>query len=268
MRNCTAAFCGSLMASLCMGGCGSPVPSTGVSAALDRQDSVAINAADVTFLTADNTVLHPDSSTPISTPLHNVTGGQLIGATWGQWESANATSTMSCRHDGSTEVKVLLTGLIANSVYSVFYRTFGPDSFNPFCPDEERSLVIPEACKGGHCAPLLDSSVATDATGSASYSGTVPGKCLANATQVFFEVIFHLDATTYGQLPNRLEFQTQLRPCATDTDCQSGDVCLATGAGLACQPASCASDSTTCRICSSSFGIDAFRQLEIRQKGF
>src|SRR5262249_9612676 len=104
--------------------------------------------------------------------------------------------------------------------------------------------------------------------GSARYIGSVTGKCLLDATQVFLEVTFHFDGITYGQLPNRLEFQTQLNPCATDADCTSGDICLPTGAGNACQPASCPAIPSTCRICSSSFGIDAFRQLEITQKGF
>jgi hypothetical protein len=253
-----------------LGGCASRTEPIEVvaSAALDRQDSVAINPEDVTWITTDGTVLHPDSNTPTDAPLHNSGGGQLVGATWGQWEAATATSTMRCRPDGSTEVKVQLGSLEPNATYSVFYRTFGPDSFNPFCSNEERVLVLAQACKGGHCSPQLDSDITTDAAGSASYAGVVTGKCLLDATQVFLEVVFHLDGLTYGQLPNRLEFQTQLRPCATDGDCQSGDVCLTTGLGLACQPASCSSDPTTCRSCSSSFGADAFRQVEITQKGF
>jgi hypothetical protein len=252
-----------------VGGCGSETGKVGAaaSAMLDRQDSVAVNPEDVTYLTADNTILHPDANTPDTAVLHNSGGGQLIGATWGQWRAATATSAMRCS-SGDTEAKLTFSALVPNAVYSIFYRTFGPDSFNAFCPNEERTVLLPPACKGGRCVPLLDSKFTTDATGGATYAGIVEGKCLLDATQVFLEVDFHLDGMTWGQLPNRLEFQTQLQPCAVDADCTGGDVCLATGLGLACQPSTCSSTPATCRSCSSSFGADAFRHVEITQKGF
>ena len=240
---------------------------TGGQTAPDRQDSVSAYNSDVTIVSAGGHVSQPNSSTPVDTPLHDVNGGALLGVTWGQWESATARSTMRCRQ-GNTDVTVRLDGLIPDAVYSLFYRTFGPESVNPLCPSEERALVIPEVCHGSNCVPTLDSHIVTDGSGSASYSGVIEGLCLLDATQVFLDVIYHSDGQTYGQLPNLREFQTQLRPCATDADCGGADVCLLSGLSQACQPVSCETDSTTCRVCSASFGQDAFRQLQITQKAF
>ena len=194
--------------------------------------------------------------------LFNINGTQL-GFTWGQFQAVDASSRVSCRRDGTTEVRVRLTGLIPNGVYSIFYRTFGPDSVNPFCPNEERSRVVPNLCHGPGCGGVApDSRIVADENGNASFVGRVDG-CLLDATTVLLDVIYHSNGVTYGQLPNALEFQTQLRPCQASASCDAGDICL----DNVCQPSSCGADPPIgCRVCISSFGRDAMRQAVIVQK--
>jgi hypothetical protein len=167
--------------------------------------------------------------------------GIPLGLSWGDWQTASARSRVSCKSDGNTDIRVRLSNLRPNAVYSLFYRTFGPDSINPLCITQERSLVVPERCNGAGCVPVLDSRIETDADGEATYVGEVAG-CLLDATTVLLDVIYHLNGTTYGQLPNQLEFQTQNPPGCTDPS-QSG-----------------------CDSCFSSFGNDAMRHAVIIQK--
>lgn len=170
--------------------------------------------------------------------------GSPLGLTWGEFQMIGADSRVSCRKDGTTNVKINLTGLVPNSVYSVFYRTFGPDSANPFCPNEERSVVVPNLCKGSQCQGLQpDSKILSDVNGTATFAGRV-NDCLLDATTTLLDVIYHSDGNTYFELPNFLEFVTQLTPCQTDLDCQSVDVCN----NNVCQPESCSVDQTTCAM--------------------
>jgi hypothetical protein len=231
--------------------------------------STVANGGDVTYVTPGGFVGHPNLNTPADTPLHDISGGASLGVTWGQWQAATATtSKLRCNADGSNDVKVLLSGLIPNGLYSVFYRTFGPDSYNLLCPSEERAELV-LTCPNGACKTgVLDSHVVADAKGNASLTGTVLGGCLLSDTQVFLEVIYHFDGHTYGQLPNKGEFQTQLTPCVSDADCPTiAPVCQPIGVGLACEPTTCDPNSGTgCNVYRGTFGEDAYRQVEITQK--
>jgi hypothetical protein len=157
-----------------------------------------------------------------------------------------------------------LSGLIPGGVYSVFYRTFGPDSITRSAPNEERSRVLPEVCNGSDCPAGAESEVVASGRGTAHYRGRVEGLCLLDAETVLFDVIYHLNGLTYGELPNALAFQTQLEPCLTNSDCAAGDECN-TDLQNTCQPIDCEATST-CRSCQSSFGNDAMRQAVIIQQ--
>src|SRR5262245_43020172 len=151
----------------------------------------------------------PGETSPSEALFNSV--GTPLGLTWGEWQKMTATSEMRCDKDGATEAHVNLEGLIPGGVYSIFYRTFGPASFNPFCSAEERGVVVPNACHGRGCPADPDSQVLANAKGKAHFVGRIEGACLLDATQVFLDVIYHFDGNTYGQLPNRLEFVTQLQ---------------------------------------------------------
>lgn len=190
----------------------------------DTADAVETFERDV-YEIVGSTLRNPGPSTSPGAPLFNV-AGVALDLTWGQWGGAAASSTMrvSGRH---TDADLVLSGLVPNGVYSVFYVTIGPDSENPLCLNVERALPFTSANR--HQQPDRSSFVAS-ADGGATYSGRVDGDLLG-ATQVFLEVIYHFDGQTYGSLPNRGEWLTQGQP--------------------------------TCR---SSFGEDAMRQLVILQK--
>jgi len=202
-------------------------------AAPDHADAIAHFSNDVYVIVAGALVVPvglcsvtpcPPGETLPDEPLFNVSSTPL-GLTWGEFLAATASSRVSC-HNGETSIRIDFAGLIPQSTYSVFYRTFGPDSINPVCPTAERSLVVPGPCKGSHCQTIpADSRMVTDATGEASFSASVDG-CLFDASQLLFDVIYHFDGSTYGALPNRGEFES----------------------------------------CHSSFGADALRQLIIVQK--
>jgi hypothetical protein len=235
----------------------------------DREDDVSPVRLDV-YVLVGTTLQNPiglctaDPCAPGETSPNEAMftlSGSPLGVTWGEFQMTAADSRVSCRKDGTTNIRINLTGLIPNSVYSIFYRTFGPDSSNPFCPNEERSVVVPNLCKGKQCQNVQpDSKILSDANGTATFVGRVNG-CLLDATITLLDVIYHSDGNTYFELPNFLEFQTQLTPCQGNLDCQSGDYCL----NNVCQPLSCPAE-PTCRVCSSSFGRDAHRQAVIVQK--
>ena len=44
-----------------------------------------------------------------------------------------------------TDFLIRMSGLIPNGVYSLFYRTFNPDSNNAYCPDVEPTLALTSA---------------------------------------------------------------------------------------------------------------------------
>jgi hypothetical protein len=215
----------------------------------DKEDSVDSFRLDVFVLVGDN-LRNPEGFCAVEPCAPGETlpteqlfnhSGSPMGLSWGDWQTASARSRVSCKSDGNTDIRVRLSNLRPNAVYSLFYRTFGPDSINPLCIAQERSLVVAERCNGAGCVPVLDSRIETDADGEATYVGEVPG-CLLDATTVLLDVIYHFNGTTYGQLPNQLESATQ-------------------------NPAGCTSPSEPgCDSCFSSFGQDAMRHAVIIQK--
>jgi hypothetical protein len=197
-------------------------------AAPDHPDALQIFNRDVYVLVGPN-LRNPDITTAPDASLYNEFGA-LLGVTWGQWQAATANSTARAQggpNHPRTDVRIQLSGLIPGGVYSIFYLTLGPDSENPLCPGVERGLAL-TAFKPDRQFPDASSFVA-GANGQAEYRGQVEGD-LFSATQLVFEVIYHLDGQTYHPLPNRGEFLTQ---------------------------------GSNCR---SSFGQDAMRQLLIFQK--
>jgi hypothetical protein len=182
----------------------------------------------------DSTLIPVDpSSTPASAPLYNL-GGQPLNLTWGQFSSATAKSyawTVTRRGITYTQFLIGLSGLIPNGVYSLFYRTFGPDSNNAFCPDVEPSIALTAAFPQFQ-KPDPDSLVASG-SGTALFLASVAQDLLA-AQQLQVSVIYHFDGKTYGPVANAAEAQGP----------------VASNGGL----------------CRSSYGIDAMRQFLIIQK--
>jgi hypothetical protein len=183
-------------------------------------------AGDVSTIGTNGSLIPVDPSlTPLSAPLFNL-GGQPMNLTWGQFSSASATSLV--RTAGNhTDFEIALSGLVPNGVYSLFYRTFGPDSANPVCGSTgvHDPLVALTAAKPERQQPDADSFVA-DSSGAAEFDGRVDARLL-DAQQLQVVVIYHFDGNTYGPVPNRAE----------STDCGR-----------------------------SSYAIDAMRQLLIIQK--
>ena len=207
---------------------GSLMPAPAASAATTTTPSVGIIpfSADVYTISSNGTLIpiFPDS-TPLSAPLFNLAGNAL-NSTWGQFSSANATSLAKTKGH-QTDFRISLSGLIPNGVYSLFYRTFSPDSENPVCgaTGDHDPLVALTARHPESQQPDADSFVA-DGSGAATFDGRVAGR-LMDAQQVQIVVIYHFGGRTYGPVPNAAEA----------TDCSR-----------------------------SSYGIDAMRQLLIIQK--
>jgi hypothetical protein len=185
---------------------------------------------DVFTVSSNGTLIAVDpNSTPPSAPLFNLAGSSL-NETWGQFDSVTATSgakALTRMGTISTDFRITLTGLIPNGVYSLFYRTFTPDSANPVCGTvgAHDPLVALTAAHPKKQAPD-SSSFAASTTGSAAFHARVAGNLLA-AAQLQVWIIYHFDGHVYGPVPNMGE------------------------------------STSTCR---SSFGIDAMRQLIIIQK--
>ena len=173
------------------------------------------------------TVVDPNS-TPASAPLFSLEGNPLH-VTWGQFSSATATSEVK-QGGNHTDFDVRLSGLIPNGVYSLFYRTFNPDSNNAICPNVEPNVAL-TARHPDRQQPDADSFVA-DNSGNAEFNGRVAGQLL-DAQQLQIAVIYHFDGKTYGPVANAAEANGPGGP------------------GVPCQ---------------SSYGIDAMRQLIIIQK--
>jgi len=171
------------------------------------------------------------TSTPASAPLYNFAGDPM-NLTWGQFSSATAKSyAWTVTEHGTTYTQFLigLSGLVPDGVYSLFYRTFGPDSNNAFCPDVEPSVALTAAFPQFQ-KPDPDSFIA-NSSGKALFFASVAQNLLA-ATQLQVSVIYHYNGQTYGPVANQAESQ--------------GPV----DGGL----------------CGSSYGIDAMRQFLIIQK--
>src|SRR5580704_2753616 len=190
-------------------------------------------ANDVFWFTNGALTAVDPASTPASAPLFNEEGNPLH-LTWGQFSSSAAKSYAWTDTFGGvthTDFAIGMSGLIPNGVYSLFYRTFGPDSNNAFCPDVEPAVALTSAFPQFQ-KPDADSFVASS-SGKALFIGRVPGNLLA-ATQLLVSVIYHFDGKTYGPVANQAESQG---PVASN--------------GGRCQ---------------SSYGIDAMRQFLIIQK--
>jgi hypothetical protein len=190
-------------------------------------------AGDVYTTSANGTLIPvlPESA-PASTPLYNL-AGDALNVTWGQWSSATATSyalTVTFHGTTHTDFVIRLSGLVPDGVYSLFYRTFGPDSNNAFCPDVEPSVALTAAFPRFQ-KPDPDSFIA-GSSGRALFVASVAQNLLA-AQQLQISVIYHFNGQTYGPVTNAAE--------------AAGPV-AATG------------------LCRSSYGIDAMRQMLVIQK--
>lgn len=168
--------------------------------------------------------------TPDSAPLFNLEG-EPLGLTWGQWRSATALSRAKTATEGGVDYadfKIILSGLIPNGVYSLFYRTFSPDSANPVCgaTGSDDPLVALTARFPERQTPDAESFVA-DSSGAARFDGRVAGRLL-DAQSLLIFVIYQFEGNVYGPVPNYAEGNNN---------------------------------------CRSSFGIDAMRQIIIFQEG-
>jgi hypothetical protein len=191
-------------------------------------------AGDVYTLGSNGLLIGVDpSTTPPSAPLFNL-GGQPLNLTWGQFSSAKAKSYAWTDTFGGvthTDFAIGMGGLVPNGVYSIFYRTFGPDSNNAFCPDVEPQIALTAAFP--QFQKPDSSSFVASGSGKALFIGRVAGNLLA-ATQLEEDVIYHFDGKTYG-------------PVANFGESQGPDASLG-------------------GLCRSSYGIDAMRQFLIIQK--
>jgi hypothetical protein len=211
--------------------------------AADASTAFTAPALDVGIIpfTGDVYVLDPDgnlipvliTSTSLSAPLYNEAGDPL-NVTWGQFSSATAKSyawTDTLNGVTHTDFLIRMSGLIPDGVYSLFYRTFSPDSNNAYCPDVEPTValtsVFPRLQK-----PDPDSFSASS-SGTALFIGRVAGNLLA-AAQLQVNVIYHFNGQTYG-------------PVANEAEAQGPSASLG-------------------GLCGSSYGIDAMRQFIIIQK--
>jgi len=201
-------------------------------ASLTPDVAVVPFANDVSWFTNNALSVVDPASTPASAPLFNLEGNPLH-LTWGQFSSATAKSyAWTTTRSGTTDTYFLIgmSGLIPNGVYSLFYRTFGPDSNNAICPNVEPSVALTAAFPQFQ-KPDPDSFIA-NGSGKALFFGRVAQDLLA-ATQLQVSVIYHFDGKTYGPVANAAEANGPGGP------------------GVPCQ---------------SSYGIDAMRQLVIIQK--
>lgn len=189
--------------------------------------------ADVYTISANGTLIPIlPLSTPLSAHLFNLAGNAL-NLTWGQWSSATAKSyAWTVTHNETTHTQFLigLSGLVPNGVYSLFYRTFQPDSNNAFCPNVEPTVALTAAFTQIQ-KPDANSFTASS-SGKGLFFASVPQDLLA-AQQLQVLVVYHFDGNTYGPVANQAESQGP--------------------------------DPTT-GLCRSSYEDDAMRQLLIIQK--
>jgi hypothetical protein len=227
-------LCGAaILAVLCVSSLGGRTAAAASPNALVPSIGLIPFPGDVYTLTAMGALIPADpASTPPSAPLYNL-GGQALNLTWGAWEAATGMAYVyespGTQHP-ETVVGITLKGLIPHGVYSIFYRTFSPNTNNPLCPNVEPSLALPSL------NPVQQpdrSSFVANSSGEAFFIGVVAGHLL-DAQQVQYSVIYHFDGKTYGALANQAEAASQPLP-----------------------------PGGTCR---SSYGIDAMRQLLIIQK--
>jgi hypothetical protein len=189
---------------------------------------------DVSVLNYQGALIPVDpTSTPASAALYN-TAGNALNLTWGQFSSATAKSiAWNLRYDGTTYTQFLigLSGLVPNGVYSLFYRTFNPNSNNAFCPNIEPSIALTAAFP--QFQKPDSSSFVASSSGKELFFASIAQDLLA-AQQLQVSVIYHFNGQTYGAVANQAESQG---PVAS----QGG-------------------------LCRSSYGIDAMRQFLIIYK--
>lgn len=173
-----------------------------------RTPAVAIVpfAGDVFTIDANNNLIQVDPRfTPASAPLFNLDGNPL-GLTWGQFDSATASSgarTVRRRGIDYTDLRITMTGLIPKGVYSLFYRTQIPYSANPICGAAVDPLVALTARFPRRQAPDASSFVANSA-GGALFHARVAGRLL-DAASLQIWVIYHFDGKVYGPVANQGE---------------------------------------------------------------
>lgn len=191
-------------------------------------------SGDVVVLNYQGALVPVDpTSTPASAQLFNIAGNPL-NMTWGQFSSATPKSAAwNLSYNGTTYTQFLigLSGLVPNGVYSLFYRTFNPESNNAYCPNVEPSVALTAAFPQLQ-KPDSSSFVATS-SGKGLFFASVPQNLLA-AQGLQVSVIYHFDGHTYGPVANNFE---SVGPVAS----QGG-------------------------LCRSSYGIDAMRQMIIIYK--
>ena len=124
-----------------------------------------------------------------------------------------------------------MSGLVPNGVYSLFYRTFGPDSNNAVCPNVEPTVALTAAFPQIQ-KPDPDSFIA-NRSGNALFFASIAQDLLA-AQQLQVNLIYHFDGKTYGPVANFAESQGPVASLG--------------------------------EIRRSSYGIDAMRQFVIIQK--
>jgi hypothetical protein len=171
--------------------------------------------------------------TPASAPLYNVAGDPM-NLTWGQFSAATATSyawTVTDHGTTYTDFLIGMSGLVPHGVYSLFYRTFSPDSNNAFCPIVEPTVALTAAFPQFQ-KPDPDSFIANSSGRALFFAGVAQNLLAAQGLQV--SVIYHFNGQTYGPVANQFESQ--------------GPVASNNG------------------LCRSSYGIDAMRQFLIIQK--
>ena len=102
-----------------------------------------------------------------------------------------------------------MTGLVPGGVYSLFYRTFGPDSVNPVCGPVEPTVAL-TAKSPERQTPDADSFV-SDSSGGASFHARVAGRLL-DAAQFQIVLIYHFDGNVYGAVPTAGEANGNCQP--------------------------------------------------------
>jgi hypothetical protein len=177
----------------------------------DPADAVQIYERDV-FVIVGSTLRNPTADTDPAAPLFT-NSGVAMNLTWGEWSSATATSratVIGSSSDPRTDIRLSLSGLVPNGLYSVYWGTLGPDSEQPLCPGVERTLPL-DALGSTAKAPAPNAFV-VDATGTFDFHGRVDG-ALLDATQVFVTVVYHLFGQTSYPFPNLGEYLTQGETC-------------------------------------------------------
>jgi hypothetical protein len=159
-------------------------------------------AGDVFQLGSNGNLIAVDPRTVVSSAaLYNLEGDPL-GETWGQFSAATASSLASIvktPSDDATDLRITLSGLFANGVYSLFYQTFAPNTVNPVCPTIDPTIAL-TARHPKRQQPDASSFIA-GSSGRATFDARVAGDLL-NAQEVNVFVVYHFNGQVYGAVPN------------------------------------------------------------------